>query len=71
MPHPRNYISDGYRIITAASTGIQDEQSIGITIGGVAILIHNELEQHITHITRINNRIMHLTLQIQKSHTNQ
>ena len=68
IPHSLNYISDGYRVITTASTRIQNEQPLGLTTGGVAILIHNELEQHITHITRINNRIMHLTLQSQNSH---
>ena len=34
----------------------------------MAILIRNDLQQHITHITQINNRIMHLTLQSKKSH---
>ena len=30
---------------------------------GVFILIHTELEQHITQIERVNNRIMYITLQ--------
>lgn len=60
---------DGYRIITKSSTGINFEQPQGLTTGGVAILIHNDLEQHITHIEQINNRTMHLTLQSNKTHT--
>ena len=44
IPHSLNYVNDGYRIITTASTKIHDAQPLGLTVGVVAILIRNELE---------------------------
>jgi len=69
IPHSLNYISDGYGIITTSSTRQNLDIPQGLTTGEVAILVHKDLEQHITHIAKINNRIMHITLQSQKSHT--
>lgn len=60
------------KITTSDSINQTHEQTnpqTGLHIGGTAILIHEELAQHITSIVRTNHRIMTVTLQSQKSHT--
>ena len=38
-------------------------------MGGVAIMVHEDLESHISHIHRIDHRIIKITLQSTESHT--
>ena len=61
IPHDQNYKFNGYRIITSKAQKHHD----GMPIGGVAILIHEDLEQHIAHIHRVNHRIMKIALRIE------
>jgi len=49
VPNSPNYVTDGYRVITTtASIRENPEQPQGLTTGGIFILVHAELEQHIT-----------------------
>ena len=57
-----NYCANGYRIITSAPQQSENPKQPGITKGGVAILIHMELEHFISNIQRIDHRIMTITL---------
>ena len=68
IPHDQNYKLNGYRIITTKAL-INTGNKQGMAEGGVAILIHEDLEQHITHIHRINHRIMKITMHSEESHT--
>ena len=66
------YEFNGYRIITSAS--IREQENTKALTGclpttGVAIMIHTELEHHITHIERINEHIIQVTLHSTHSHT--
>ena len=55
IPYDQNYKLNGYRIITCKA---KEQEINGMAIGGVAILIREELEHHITHIHRVGRRIM-------------
>ena len=67
-PHDQNFKRSGYRITT--SKAIQQEKGTqGVSTGGLAILIHEELEHRISHIHRIDHRILKITLQSRESHT--
>ena len=58
IPHNLNYKLNGYRIITTAAKEKETKapKKTGIHMGGVAILIHEDLEHHIVHIkTRPKN----------------
>ena len=72
IPGDYNYKLNGYHIITSAAIHEQcakRNQQIGIPTGGVAILIHEELEHDIVLIKRIDARIIQITLHSQNSHT--
>ena len=72
VPHGQDYTYNGYRIITSAAqkeNTINNHLKPGMHIGGVAILVQEELSQHIVAINRIDNRIKHITLQSPNSHT--
>ena len=66
IPHNQNYKLNGYRIITSKALTLDTN---GVTIGGVAILVREELEPHISHIRRVNHRIVKITLQSEQKHT--
>ena len=66
IPYDQNYKLNGYRIITCKA---KEQEINGMAIGGVAILIREELEHHITHIHRVGRRIMKITLHSEESHT--
>lgn len=68
IPHGRNHKINGYRIITTEAN-IKPGNQQGIEEGGVAILIHGDMEQHILHIHRVNHRIAKLTLRSEEPHT--
>ena len=59
-----NYLDNGYRIIAIASQQTRTPNA-GMAKGGVAVLIHEELEQYIIDIQRIGHRIMTIALQDQ------
>ena len=63
IPKDYNYKYNGYRIITSASKNTTGNNTNGMTRGGVAIMIHQEMEQYISNINRIDHRIMTVTLQ--------
>jgi len=67
IPHDHNYKFNGYRIITTNAIPNSGNNQ-GIAEGGVSILIHEELEQHITHIQRVNQGIVKITLHSAQSH---
>ena len=71
IPHDLDYTLNGYRIITSAIKQIPEQTNpqTGLHIGGVAILIHEDLTHHITSIVRTNHRIMAATLQSQNTPT--
>ena len=66
IPHNQNYKLNGYRIITSKA---ETQETTGMPVGGVAILVHEDIERHIVHIHRINHRIMKITLRSDESHT--
>lgn len=68
IPVGQNYKLNGYRIITTSEI-IKPGNKQGIAEGGVAVLIHEDIEQHIIHIRRINHRIVKITLRSEESNT--
>jgi len=66
IAHNQNYKLNGYRIITSKA---EKQGTLGIPTGGVAIMVHEDLEQHITHIHRLSHRIMKITLHSEDAHT--
>jgi len=69
IAHGQNYLHNGYRIITSAAIKNTSENKPGMSEGGVAILIHENIAPHITHIHRISRRTVKITLQSKNSHT--
>jgi len=65
IPHGQNYKFNGYRIITSKA---EKQNTDGMPIGGAAILIHEDLAQHIVHIHRVNHRIVKIILRSEESH---
>ena len=59
IPHGLAYAKSGYGISTFSAITTQTGTSVqpGIYQGGVAILIHGELKQHIHHVGGIDHRI--------------
>ena len=47
----------------------ETQETNGMPVGGVAILIREELEQQIVHIRRISHRIMKIELHCEESRT--
>jgi len=68
IPHNQNYKLNGYRIITTQAEHAKKEKG-GIPEGVVAILIHEDLENHIVHIHRVSHGIVKITLHIAQAHT--
>jgi len=68
IPYDQNFKLSGYRIITSKAIQ-QNAGQQGIATGGVAILVHEELEQRKVQIHRIDHRILKITLHSPESHT--
>ena len=66
IQHNQNYILNGRRIITNKA---ETQETAGMHARGVAILIHEELEQHSAHMRRFNRGIMKIALRREESHT--
>lgn len=72
IPHDIEIARNGYKIITSAAIpdSLKPEQQKigqqGMYQGGVAIIIHADMQQHIHQITRINHRILKITLKSQR-----
>ena len=60
---------NGYRLITSASKKEPNRTQAGMSTGGVAILIHENLEQHILHIHRISHRVLKITMHSKETQT--
>ena len=67
IPNDHNYKFNGYRILTTKAN-TEHIATTGLPIGGVSILIHGDLEQHIVQIKRIDRRITQVTLHFPKSY---
>jgi len=63
IPHDLSYARNGYRVITTAERKTNSKNiNTGMYQGGVAILVHEELQRHIKQIERIGRRILKITL---------
>ena len=59
IPHDLSYTRNGYRVITTAERKTNSKNiNTGMYQGGVAILVHEELQHHIKQIERIDHRIL-------------
>ena len=68
IPYNQNYMINGYRLINSAAQKDHNQTNPRMPTGGVAILIHESIEHHITHIQQINSRIIVITLHSKCSH---
>ena len=69
IQYNQDYATNGYRTITTAATKISTGAQTGLPIGGVAIIVHEQIAKHIIHINRISHRIMTITLHSIDTHT--
>ena len=67
IPHDLDIIKEDYRIITSAARPNEERHAkqYGMYQGGVAILIHEDMQHHVHQIVRIGNRIMQAALKTQ------
>jgi len=73
IPRNINIAKNGYKIYTSAATPHPkqgtEKGTPGKHISGIAIAIHEELDQHVCMVNRINESIMTITLDREQTHT--
>ena len=63
MQYDTSYLRNGYRIITSAARGTNSKNTnTGMYQGGVAILVHEDLQHRVKQTERIDRRILKIIL---------